>query len=297
MLCDLLWFGFNRNVQSDPALYFPPIPVLQQVAHAASGRIFGFQCLPPALPFMCGLRDIRGYDAVDPTRLIELLDIARDQRSPTYSYSSTIGQAPKAELDAGGEARLSPVLDMLGVQYLIFRGVPLPNTRPAFQGPDYWVLANPRAMERVFVPQRVEVVPDKAARLAMLASTQFDPREVAYVESPVTLPAACRGKAKIAQENPNRITISVQMETAGLVVLADLWDQGWRAWLDGKPVPILRTNHAIRGVVVPAGASRLEFRYEPHSLVRGLRLSGLGAVGLLAWMGLARWKRRMVNEG
>ena len=49
----------------------------------------------------------------------------------------------------------------------------------------------------------------------------------------------------------------------------------------GQFVPILRTNHAIRGVVAPAGRGRLEFRYEPASFTWGLRLCGLGVVGLL----------------
>ena len=82
------------------------------------------------------------------------------------------------------------------------------------------------------------------------------------------------------------------METPGLVVLADLWDKGWQAYLNGQRVPILRTNHAIRGVVVPAGSGTLEFRYAPASFDWGLRLCGFALVVLLAWGGLILWKRR-----
>jgi len=73
------------------------------------------------------------------------------------------------------------------------------------------------------------------------------------------------------------------METPGLVVLTDRWDAGWRAYVNGRRVPILRTNHAIRGVLLPAGVSRLEFRYAPASFTWGLGLAGLAAVVLLAW--------------
>jgi uncharacterized membrane protein YfhO len=116
---------------------------------------------------------------------------------------------------------------------------------------------------------------------------------VAYVESPVSLPPVCRGEARIAAEIPTRVTLSLQMETAGLVVLADLWDKGWRAYLKGQPVPIHRANHAIRGVVVPSGAATLEFRYEPASLAWGLRLAGLATVVLLVWIGTIAWSRRV----
>ena len=70
------------------------------------------------------------------------------------------------------------------------------------------------------------------------------------------------------------------------MVLADLWDKGWEAYLNGKQVPILRTNHAVRGVVVPAGAGVLEFRYAPAGFAWGLKLAGLAAVALLVWVAI-----------
>jgi len=74
-------------------------------------------------------------------------------------------------------------------------------------------------------------------------------------------------------------------------VLADLWDNGWRAYWNGQPVPILRADHALRGVIVPAGATTVEFRYQPRSFTVGLYLSGLAAVAILAWLGAIIWQR------
>ena len=172
------------------------------------------------------------------------------------------------------------------MRYVIGRGAPLTNSHPAFQGTDYWVLVNSNALARTFIPHRVETVAGDKARLAKLAAAEFDPREVACVESPVDLPGPCRGTASIVEEIPTHIRVSVQMETPGLVVLADLWDQGWQAYLNGRRVPILRTNHAIRGVVVPAGSGIVEFRYAPASFAWGLRLAGLAAAALLVWSGI-----------
>ena len=73
---------------------------------------------------------------------------------------------------------------MLDVRYLIGRGSPPPAVRPAFQGTDYWVIVNSNALPRTFIPHRVETVADDKARLAKLAAEDFNPREVAYVESP-----------------------------------------------------------------------------------------------------------------
>jgi hypothetical protein len=241
---------------------------------------------------MHGLRDIRGYDGVDPARLVDLADLAADPQSRRYPYARMQKLTPKAWLSSQGEFQFSPVLDMLGVRYVIGRGSPPPNTHPAFQGTDYWVIVNSNALARTFIPRRVETVVENNARLAKLAAEDFDAREVAYVESPVDLPGRCRGTASIVEEIPTRIVVSVRMETPGMVVLADLWDKGWQAYLDGHRVPILRANHAIRGVIVPAGSGTLEFRYAPASFAWGLRLAGLAAVALLAWLGIALWRRQ-----
>jgi hypothetical protein len=284
LLGDLLWFGYGRNVQSDPALYFPPVPVLEQVARSTPGRVAGYYCLPATLAGACGLSDLRGYDGVDPARIVDLLQITAGPPTSTPKYALTQYLVPKVTPTADGSIRLPPVLDMLGVRYVIFRGAPTPGARPVFQGLDYWVLVNSNALDRAFVPRRVEFLPDLKSQLTRMGSDQFNPRDVAYVESPLGLPSSCRGKAEIVEEIPTRVTVAVRMETPGLLVLADRWDSGWGAYYNGKAVPILRANHAVRGVVVPAGEGTIQFRYEPASLARGLELCGGATVLMFSWI-------------
>lgn len=114
-------------------------------------------------------------------------------------------------------------------------------------------------------------------------------------EFEVSLPAACRGSAEIPRQIPTRIHIAVHMKTAGLVVLADRWNPGWHARYNGKPVPILEADYAIRGVQVPAGKGTLEFYYRPASLVLSVRLASLAAVLLLGWL-IVIWIRRRSGQ-
>src|SRR4029453_3031501 len=116
-----------------------------------------------------------------------------------------------------------------------------------------WVYANTRALPRAYVPGRVEPVVDGTRRLMLLARDDFDPGRVAYVERPIQLPDAIDGSAKIVEETPTRVVASAEMRTPGLLVLADLWDAGWRVHDDRAELPILRTNHALRGVQLTAG--------------------------------------------
>jgi hypothetical protein len=237
------------------------------------------------------LHEIRGYDGVDSARLVELTAPVASPQSIRYPYAQLQKLSPVAVLNPRGELRLSPILDMLGVRYLVGRRSPPANSHPAFVGTDYWVLVNSNALPRAFVPHRVETVPEDAARLEKLGAEGFNPRDVAYVESAVNLPGQCQGAAEVTEEVPTRILVSVRTETPGLVVLTDLWDQGWQAFLNGKRVPILRTNHAVRGVVVPAGTGVLEFRYAPAGFAWGLRLAALAAVALLVWIAITLRQR------
>jgi len=282
LLGDLLWFDHGRCVQCDSSLYYPPIPALDQIAQSAPGRIIGNQCLPASLAIMEGLKDIRGYDAIDPKRMVDLLKTAAVPGT-TPVYAATQLLVPKGTIKSPGTIQLTPVMDMLDVRYIIFRGMPPPDIHPAFQSPDYWVLINSNALPRAFVPKSVEIVSDDRDELEKLSAPEFGPLDTAYVESPVNLPAACRGTAQITHEIPTRIAISVHMETPGLVVLADRWDKGWHAYYNGKPVPILQVDYAIRGVVVPAGDGTLEFVYKPASLILGLWLASIAAIILLCW--------------
>jgi hypothetical protein len=156
--------------------------------------------------------------------------------------------------------------------------------RPFLAGDDYFVLENPTALPRAWVPRRVEVVRDSAERLHRLADPRFDPREVAFAEAPVPLPeGAASGTARFVHDEDERIVIDVEMATDGLVVLSDLWDPGWKVFVEGRPMPIQRVNHAFRGVALPRGRSSLEFRYEPASFRLGLYALLVALVLTAAW--------------
>ena len=294
---ELLFFAYGRNPQCDPALYYPRLRALQRLAEAPPGRVLGLLCLPADLAMSHGLRDLRGYDSIDPRPVVELLDLVRDPRSAPSPYARLQWYVPLFAEGSPGELRLPPVLNMLGVRYLIFRGSPPPGVIPLLVEPDYWVVENPDALPRAFVPRRVERALDADHLLRSLGTPGFHPRDVAYVEGSVALPDDCRGTAVVVDEVPNRVTLQVDMETPGLLVLADLWFEGWQAYRDGQPVPILRTNHALRGVVLPPGRSTVEFRYQPASFTRGMQGFITGFVGWILWAGALGWYGRRKPSG
>jgi len=286
LLLELFWYARDVNPQCDHEIYFPEIKCLTELATREPGRVLGYNCLPARLSEVAGLRDLRGYDGVDPQRLMELLfSIPYHKSTPLYPYALTQQYIPDAHVSPSNNVQLHPVLDMLNVQYLIFRGPVLQGVRPFLSGEDYWVLKNSRAMPRAFVPRHVQTLADHGARLKRLIDPSFDARRNAFVEQPLDLPQDVRGTASIESEQPCEIVVRADMETAGLLVLSDLWDRGWKATVEGEVIPLFITNHVLRGMVLPAGPSRITLRYQPDSIRYGVGMM-LGALVLLVIWGV-----------
>jgi hypothetical protein len=117
-----------------------------------------------------------------------------------------------------------------------------------------------------------------------------DPHRVAWVEAPAAKLAGLAGAREGSEpvrflegNDPTRVELEVNLQSPGLVILADVFYPGWRLEIDGRPAEILRANRLMRGAVVAAGSHRLVYTYRPDSLVVGV---GLSVVGLLAWLAL-----------
>jgi uncharacterized membrane protein YfhO len=99
---------------------------------------------------------------------------------------------------------------------------------------------------------------------------------------------AGRGTVSFARDDPESLAIDVDAPRRGFLLLADQYRDGWHATVDGVAVPIERANYVFRLVEVPAGRSRVEFRYDPP----GLRLGALASALALLAAGGTLWLTR-----
>lgn len=284
-LFEMIWSAHGVNPQTDPELYYPRNSVLEQVAAAEPGRTIGYNCLPANLLQSHGLYDVRGYDGADPAHLVNVLELARDPKldgGPEYAVTQWF--RPRAN---------SPLIAMLGLRYVVLPGRPTGGGAPKFRGPGFFAREF-KTLPRPFVPRRVVEIEDPDAHLAQLARPDFSPAAVAFVSGKTGLGGdECRGSARIVNELPCELRIEFDMETPGLVVLSDLWYEGWNASIKDQAVPVLRTNHAFRGIPVPAGKGTIELRYEPASFRNGLMAFAFGLVGLFGWCVVVVRRRRI----
>jgi Bacterial membrane protein YfhO len=136
----------------------------------------------------------------------------------------------------------------------------------------------PAPMPRAYAVSGVRVA-DGHEALRVFFDPQFDPAAEVVLASglPAPVDPRFRGTAAITRLGADRLAIDVELSAPGHVVMADAYDPGWRAWVDGQERPVLRANLALRAVALPAGRHSLELRYRPPTLVSVLVLGLAGA--------------------
>lgn len=244
-----------------------------------------------------GLYEARGYDLPVDRRYDRLW-----RREVSPEYPSQVGPFPgyiPLSVPRFDERRLR-TLSLLGVGDVLVPPTdpPLraPGLRIAYDGADATVYANDEALPRTWVVGAQEVAGSEREALDEVTDPGFDPMAKAVVESdvkglprqPGLLPA---GSSRIESYGPERVTLRARAARPSLLVLSDLHYPGWKATLDGRDVPIERTNYVMRGVSLPPGEHRVEFRYEPLSWRIGWIVSLLGLLALAAIVALGVRRR------
>jgi hypothetical protein len=101
-------------------------------------------------------------------------------------------------------------------------------------------------------------------------------------------------QVRVRERRPMRLLLEVDARGPGpsFVAINQTWDPGWSASIDGAPAPLLRTEIALSGLVVPAGRHLVALHYENGWIDLGLCLSLAAALACLGLVIAARVRRR-----
>jgi hypothetical protein len=146
------------------------------------------------------------------------------------------------------------------------------------------IVLHPTYFPRAFFLYRTLILEEDEARERFMRSPEFDHRTTAIIDRPLHVslaqPDSTPGwSARFSRYGNNSMALDVRTDRDGLLVLSEIWYPGWTATLDGKDTPVYRTDHSLRGIVVPAGSHAVEVTFSPDSLKRGAVITG-GALGL-----------------
>jgi hypothetical protein len=222
----------------------------------------------PNAPLVHGFDHMLGYN---PLRL----DVITD----AVGAGDTIALPDQREFTPLFPSYRSMLADMLGLR-LIASGVPIRqidrrlgpgDLRLIARTKDGYVYENPRAL-----PRTLFVSNWQRADFAELVRTgqwpAFEPTKTVLLDAEAdatALPLAGQGPA----ERPARVRmnhyentvveVEVDSDSAGFVILNDIWHPWWRAEVDGQETQILKANVLFRAVAVPAGRHTVRFEFKP----------------------------------
>ena len=135
----------------------------------------------------------------------------------------------------------------------------------------------PRAMilkDMIFTPTYED-------HLQILKNPDFDPQKKVLLEDSARSAVAKIGQTDsilqdwvyIEEYSPNRLRLRAESPTGGILLLSELYYPGWKAYVDGTNVPILKADYLLRAIPLGPGKHSIEVVYRPMSFLVGSVIS------------------------
>ena len=211
-------------------------------------------------------KSIGGYHGAKLKRYQELVDFYIQQEYALLSQNSANFGAAVFQY--------TPILNMLNTKYFI-----LDPSRDA--------LANPLAQGNAwFVSNIITVKNADEEMLAIgdstlnLENTAVVHQEFKGIKAPVNSDSSA--SIKLINYGLNKLVYQSTSNTNCPAIFSETYyPEGWNCYIDNKIVTSFRANYVLRGVMVPAGKHKIEWKFEPKSMETGSVLSGMGSALLI----------------
>jgi hypothetical protein len=197
-------------------------------------------------------------------------------------------------LGGNGKAPQQNLLDAFNVRWMIYP--------PQQQGQTPVAVPNPGALGNAWFVKELRLLPDALAEFDSLDGT--DLRNVALMDK--SLADSLQSKSysvdsqaliRLTDYAPDTLSYEYRNNAPSLAVFSDIYyNKGWNAYLDGKPVPHLRVNYLMRGLALPAGSHRIEFRFEPSTYFQGEKISLAFNLVLFLVVAFGFWKSQSETD-
>ncbi len=96
----------------------------------------------------------------------------------------------------------------------------------------------------------------------------------------------------VQEFTPNSLTLSVANAVPGYLFYNDGWSKYWRAFDNGKEIPVERANYNSKAVLLDVGMHTIQFVFDPRHYKIALLLYMTGFLSLSALVGIRYWRVR-----
>ena len=188
---------------------------------------------------------IGGYSAVKPRRMQQLFDY----------------QIAKSNLE---------VLNMLNVKYVIQTdkdGVDTPIINPDANG-NAWFIKNLKMVNSADQEMKsLDKLDNK--NTAVINEIEFS-ETIKFKGNVQNFQKDSLATIKLKSYKPNDLKYISNNKNNGFAVFSEMYyKNGWNAYIDGKLTPHVRVNYVLRGLQIPSGTHKIEFKFEPQVVKTG----------------------------
>jgi len=193
--------------------------------------------------------------------------------------------------------KLGTVLDLLNVKHYV-------NPRLEEGGKDV-VLNNETYLPRAKLFYRAKVVGGgnnntdyDSLVLDYMNGSQYDHHnEVAVTDQSLAkFSGGGAGSVKITKYGINKIELEADTDREAILWLSEIWYPAWKATVNGEKAEIHRADYSFRAVVVPAGKSKVVFKFDSAYFNAGALISLLTLIAAIAYLTFMFVKRRRHGE-
>ena len=172
--------------------------------------------------------------------------------------------------------KCAPVLNMLNAKYIV----------KAIRGRGDTVIENKDNLGPVWFVRGLQFEP--TAKGVMDELTSFDPKQKAILfskDSTKVIPPDTSLTKKdtsiinlVKNDNDEANYLSQSNHRQFAVFSEVYYARGWRAWIDDKEAPIIRTNYVLRGLSIPPGRHIIRFFFRPLSYYLGRQIQWMASI-------------------
>ena len=225
-------------------------------------------------------KSVGGYHAAKLRRYQDLIEkhLAREMASIVNTLQDNpTDSSIKSVLLSNG------VLNMLNTKYIIYN----PNTSPLF---------NMYANGNAWFVKNIKFVKNADEEITSLNT--INTKETGIVDekfkqqiSNLNFNIDSTDNIKLTDYKPNHLTYESNTSQSMPVVFSEIYyEDGWNAYIDNVQSAYFRTNYVLRGMVIPAGKHKIEFKFEPPQNQIRLKTSFAFSILLILLLGFSIYK-------
>lgn len=81
--------------------------------------------------------------------------------------------------------------------------------------------------------------------------------------------------------NPGHIVYQSNSNTNAFALFSEVYYKTWKAYINGQEVPVIRANYILRGLQIPAGKHKIEFKCHDEIITKSSTYSLIGSIAVV----------------